>query len=270
MALTPEQRRVLGGIASHGILVKKGNFPRNTNHTSRPFSPSSTFPSFPLDSAPHWHILVAMQLPSTPVPQPSPNLPPAVQKLSHGHDAILNWLLLNPTATLRECGDQLGYSVPWLSRLIHTDIFQAELAARQGEVFVSVAQGIPQKLAGLADIAIEKVTEQLLASESPQYALDVFDKALTKLGYAPQSPRNPNGGGTTNVFMVSAGDLAAARTTINSGGTPSEHARLAQLAAPGDIYEQFSSGAFESGVGHAAPVHQGEACEGQESPGDSL
>jgi hypothetical protein len=210
-----------------------------------------------------------MQLDTTPVPQPSPNLPPAVAKLSHGHDAILNWLLLNPTSTLRECGDQLGYSVPWLSRLIHTDIFQAELAARQGEVFVSVAGSIPQKLAGLADIAIEKVTEQLLSSESPQYALDVFDKALTKLGYAPQTARNPNGASTTNVFMVSANDLAAARISISPPSGGPEHARLTQLPQ-GDVYEQFSSGAGAGRVVQHAPVYQGEAAEGPESSGGSV
>lgn len=207
-----------------------------------------------------------MQLESTPTPQQSPNLPPAVAKLSHGHDAILNWLLLNPTATLRECGDQLGYSVPWLSRLIHTDIFQAELCARQGEVFVSVAGSIPQKLAGLADLAIEKVTEQLLASESPQYTLDVFDKALTKLGYAPQTARNPNGASTTNVFMVSAGDLAAARVSISSPSGAPDHARLPS----GDVYEQFSSGAYEGGMGGAAPLYQNLAPTREEGTGDSL
>jgi hypothetical protein len=156
--------------------------------------------------------------------------------------------------------------VPWLSRLIHTDIFQAELAARQGEVFVSVAGSSPQKLAGLADLAIEKVTEQLLASESPQYTLDVFDKALTKLGYAPQTARNPNGASTTNVFMVSAGDLAAARVSISAPSGAPEHARLPS----GDVYEQFSSGAFESRVGGAAPVYQEPAREGPEVTRDQV
>jgi len=199
-----------------------------------------------------------MQLSSTPVPQQSPNLPPAVAKLSHSHDAILNWLLLNPTATLRECGDQLGYSVPWLSRLIHTDIFQAELAARQGEVFVAVSQDIPQKLKGLADIAIEKVTEQLLSSESPQFALEVFDKTLTKLGYAPQSARQPGAGGTTNVFMVNAGDLAAARGAMTSP------------AVQGDVYEQFCAKPDQRVLGDSPAVPQAIEASGPEVAGGAL
>jgi hypothetical protein len=185
-----------------------------------------------------------------------------VAKLSHAHDAILNWLLLNPCCTLREASDSLGYSVPWLSRLIHTDIFQAELQARQGEVFVGVTNDIPAKLRGLADIAIEKVTEHLLATEEPQYALDVFDKTLTKLGYAPQSARNPGGpsGGTVqNVFMVSPSDLAQARQ---------------MFSAPPPQGVTYDSASEESPLGAilsvAAPVQNPVPAQGQESPGRQI
>ncbi len=203
-----------------------------------------------------------MQLASTPIPTQSPNLPPAVAKLSHAHDAILNWLLLNPCCTLREASDSLGYSVPWLSRLIHTDIFQAELQARQGEVFVGVTNDIPAKLRGLADIAIEKVTEHLLATEEPQYALDVFDKTLTKLGYAPQSARNPggpSGGVTQNVFMVSPSDLAQARQ---------------MFVSPPPQGVTYDSASEESPLGaillDAAPVQNPPETSGQESLGGQV
>ncbi len=135
----------------------------------------------------------------------------AIARLSHRHDQIINWLLLNPHRPLRDCAAHFNYTQAWLSSLIHSDIFQAKLKERQGEVFVAVANDIPAKLRGLADIAIEKVTRMVEESEDPDLALDVFDKTLHRLGYAPQKAAAPAGPAPqVNVFAVSSADLAQA------------------------------------------------------------
>ena len=139
----------------------------------------------------------------------------AIYKLSHRHEQLINWLLQNPEKSLRECADYFNYSQGWVSQIIHSDIFQAQLRSRQNAVFVQVAQDIPTKLAGLADQAIEKVSFMLERSENPDFAIDVFDKALNKLGYAP-SRSAPAASGSTqvNVFTISKSELADARTLI--------------------------------------------------------
>lgn len=144
-----------------------------------------------------------------------------ISRLSHTHEQILNWLLVNPERSQRECADHFGYTQAWLSRLIHSDLFQAKLRERQEAVFLHVAQDIPAKLRGLADIAIERVTELVSNTEDPGVLVDVFDKTLNRLGYAPASARNPLPANViqNNVVLVSPDDLASARGVVLSGAT---------------------------------------------------
>jgi len=136
-----------------------------------------------------------------------------IQRVSHTHEQIINWLLLNPEKSLRQCADHFGYSQSWLSQIIHSDIFQASLQARQEGVFTRVANDIPAKLKGLADVAIEKLGEALERSEDGEFALDVFDKTMHRLGYAPNSQRSVAAPPLVqqNNFFIGKEDLAQMR-----------------------------------------------------------
>lgn len=142
----------------------------------------------------------------------------SIARLSHTHEQVINWLIENPERSLRQCADHFGYTQSWLSRLIHSDLFQNKLRDRQDAVFVSVAQDIPAKLRSLADISIERVCELVAETESPDILVDVFDKTMHRLGYAPSSARNPGPAPVqNNVFVVSSADLASAREVVVSG-----------------------------------------------------
>lgn len=154
---------------------------------------------------------------------------PGIQRLSHTHDQVINWLLVNPHKSLRECADYFGYTQAWLSTLIHSDIFQAELRRRQLDVAARVAQSIPEKLQAVADIALEKLGDAVAQSEDPDFILDVADRALHRMGYAPASARNPAGAPSqlgiqnqTNVFVLAPDELERARN-------------LMRLAARGEV-----------------------------------
>lgn len=138
-----------------------------------------------------------------------------VLSLSHTHEAVMNWMLMNPDKSLRECADNFGYTQAWLSTLIHSDIFQAQLAKRQEGIRARIADSIPQKMRMAADIGVEKLATALEQSEDPEFILDATDKLLHRLGYAPQkAPSQPALSGQGNVqnnFFISAGDLEAAR-----------------------------------------------------------
>jgi hypothetical protein len=47
-------------------------------------------------------------------------------KLNRRHFGVLAWLLEHPTSTLTEGAKVLGYSRPWLSRIVNSPAFQAE------------------------------------------------------------------------------------------------------------------------------------------------
>lgn len=163
---------------------------------------------------------------------PSPNqfAPPMglaksaqIGKISYSHEALMNWLLVNPDRPLRDAAAYFGYTQAWISTVIHSDIFQAKLFARQEKVFAQVAQDLPTKLAGAAHIALERMTEKLTTTEDPKYLLDATDKLLHRMGYAPAAARAPQGAPVIqntqiNNFSVSSADLNAARELARTAG----------------------------------------------------
>lgn len=145
-------------------------------------------------------------------------------KLSTTHEMLMNWLILNPEKSLRECADHFNYTQSWLSQIIHSDLFQHALKEKQERVAMRVAESIPQKLARAADVAIEKLSDHLERTEDPEFILSATDKILHRMGYAPQSTRNPAGPAgpslnQQNNFFIQAGDLAEARALMQASAS---------------------------------------------------
>lgn len=108
-----------------------------------------------------------------------------IQKMSHRHEILLDFMLANPAARLKDLSLHFSMTVPWLSTIIHSDAFQAKLAERQDECFTGTVLSLREKMCGLADQAVEKLSDDLGNSQDPRYTLDVADKVLHRLGYAP-------------------------------------------------------------------------------------
>lgn len=147
-------------------------------------------------------------------------------KLSTTHEQLMNWLVLNPEKSLRECADHFGYTQSWLSQIIHSDLFQHALKEKQERIAMRVAESIPAKLARAADIAVEKLTDHLEKTEDPEFILSATDKILHRMGYAPQSSRNPSAPAVgslnqQNNFFLQAGDLADARALMQAAASSS-------------------------------------------------
>lgn len=148
-----------------------------------------------------------------------------VKKVSFTHEALIQWMLENPSRHLRDAAEYFGYTQSWLSTIIHSDAFKQQLIKRQNQVAFQVAADIPSRLRGAAHVALEGLTRQLETTEDPEFLLDATDKLLRNMGYGPASSRNPGGQTITNntqnnTFLVSSDDLAEARALI--GSAPSQ------------------------------------------------
>lgn len=147
-----------------------------------------------------------------------------IQRISHKHSMIMNWMVLNPDKPLRECAEHFGVTQAWLSTVIHSDVFQAEFQEKLKNIHNHCAQSIPEKLRVVTDIALDKLATKVAESEDPEFILDAADKALHRMGYAPASARNGFGAGQgvqvnqQNVFMLSQEDLDAARNVMRNQG----------------------------------------------------
>lgn len=153
-----------------------------------------------------------------------PKVPELLKKgLSHLHEALADYMLINPGATLREMGAYFGYSIPWLSRVITSDMFRAYLSERRKDINAAVAEDLPSKLVAAAHIATERMMEIVTTTTDPELVIDSFDKILHRCGFAPSAktpvaqPQN-----VQNNFFLSPTDLASAREQLIRQHQPSE------------------------------------------------
>lgn len=164
-----------------------------------------------------------------------------IQRISHKHSLIMNWMVLNPDQPLRACAEHFGVTQSWLSTVIHSDVFQAEFQEKLQKIHNHCAQSIPEKLRVVADIALDKLAGCVANSEDPEYILDAADKALHRMGYAPASARNGFGANAgvqvnqQNVFMLSQDDLDQARGVMRGNGLfqPPKEAEIIEAQASG-------------------------------------
>ena len=145
-----------------------------------------------------------------------------IQTVSIKHDAILDYLLVNPSMKLGDVAKHFGMSQPWLSVVIHSDAFQVKLAEKSDECFHSSILPLREQLMGVAQVGVTKLGE-VMENASPvtdkQFIADTTDSLLKNLGYSPKSV-NPqsNSGNTTNnnIFVVDKATLASARQKMRT------------------------------------------------------
>lgn len=126
-----------------------------------------------------------------------------LQDLSYRHEAILDWLVLNPDKSQGDCALALGYTQAWLSQVINSNLFQARLAMLLQEKREHGIFTVAEKLAGLADLAIERTIKHVEVSADPAFVLSAAEVALKRLGYGAKAPV-PTGPVTVNNTLVVA------------------------------------------------------------------
>lgn len=113
-----------------------------------------------------------------------------LQNLNHRHVVIAEWLVVNPDKNLTACARHFDYTLPWLSRMIHSDMFQAyylELCKERKVMAVHTISNKMNHAAGLAlDRMIDKLEEGAMVGE--RFVLDSANGLLDKLGYTSRGP----------------------------------------------------------------------------------
>ena len=175
---------------------------------------------------------------------------PEIKRLSIRHEAIMEWLIANPSAKLAECARSFGVSQPWLSCIIHSDAFKGRYQELIGENIDQRVMPLRNQLTGVAATAIQKLGTAVEASSDPDFLLATVDKTLHRLGYAPQSAQ-PAAAGTLNqtqinFYSASKEDLERARERRRAlyAGADSDDGSGSGKDSPGEILALPASQAF--------------------------
>jgi len=141
--------------------------------------------------------------------------PAAPRKLSHRHQAMIDFLAAYPEASVREVASRFDISPVRVRQLLQSDLFQFKLAERREEVFERTLS-LREKTEAAAHLALDKLTESLEIADSPEFQLAAADKLLGKLGYGGKGPAitvNSSDGSPVQV-NVGSETLQAARQRI--------------------------------------------------------
>lgn len=183
-----------------------------------------------------------------------------IQQISITHDAIANFLVANPgRGQMAKAALHFGVTRPWLSTLVHSDAFQAHLRNKQDEVFKTAIMPLKAKIAGAADVALDRLGERLEVETDTRVLADAADKLLNRLGYGPKpTPTAGNVTGVQNNYFVDSDMLAEARQRIRNKGETIEHEQDTLLAPEGVQGGQAAGGSF---LGEESPAIPGDYSE---------
>ena len=207
---------------------------------------------------------------------------PQIDKMTETHHQMLQWLMQNPGRTLREMSEHFGYSVPWLSTVINSDIFQTRLAALQEASDVCVIADIPAKLRGVTAQALDIMGEHLEEAAKSQMPMTNRDyvKACAELGLKALAPTpRPGPAPLNNIFApnatfvtVSPEVLAKARQRLIEHSPVSQPSLVDSINGLPQASELPAGGqsSFRAVQPDSATLSTPAPENGAQAPGDSL
>lgn len=157
-------------------------------------------------------------------------------KLSPLHEQIAFCIMQNPGVQNAQLAARFGRSEVWISIVRNSDCFQARMRELLDEAEESVIADVPTKLRVVADMALDRVAENLTSgTASPSYALGALREALDALGYKQRVPAGavPLAGSVAqqnNFFVASREQLEMARKRLQASHEENRDSQL--LPAP--------------------------------------
>ena len=136
------------------------------------------------------------------------------------HEAIMDELAVDPTISIKTLSVRFRISANWISAVVNSDMFQARLRERRGDIEGTVLVDIKQKLESVAHLGLDALADRLTTQTDtiPMKELrNATDSALRALGFGgggKVSINAPNGNVQVNV--VDPGVLADARRRLQS------------------------------------------------------
>jgi hypothetical protein len=185
---------------------------------------------------------------------------PEIKNISIKHDAIMDFLMANPAMKLGDVATHFQVTQPWLSCIIHSDIFQARLKEKSDVAFHSTVLPLREKMIGVAHMALDKLADVLPKETETKVIASTAEGLLDRLGFgSKQSPMQPG----TNVNLqvnVLRSELDEARALLGKAQKPMLEVTIdgerSGIALP--LRSEASVGSSNSGEGSTIPALRSE------------
>lgn len=175
-----------------------------------------------------------------------------LNSLKHWHCVIVDYLLVNPSATNKQIGEYFSMHPLWVGRVRNADAFKEYYHLRMNEHRGFMDETIVAKMQGVASKALDKISDKMdngdVAMGQLQSAAELSLKAL---GYGQKASGvsvSVNGSGDVQVMSVPSDALEKARQKLAE--RRAENTKDIS-ANPGDYRHVTAS--LEVGTGNANP-----------------
>lgn len=117
----------------------------------------------------------------------------AIKKIGFGHEGLMNSMLAHPEWSSRDHAVALGYTPAWVSQVVNSDMFQAELHSRAREAGVILGVSIQEKMRATLQLTLEKASERIENGAcSERFITDTMRNLAATAEFAPrQAPVGP-------------------------------------------------------------------------------
>lgn len=124
-----------------------------------------------------------------------------IDKMKVKHSAILDYMLANPTCTYAEVSKEFDVTIPWISCIVNSDIFQEQLRQRKDEMFeAGVLAPLESRMKAVAELALDRLAEKVQVAENISDLTNTADKVLGRLGYGTNGSGGAGGSQTNIIF----------------------------------------------------------------------
>lgn len=140
------------------------------------------------------------------VPAQPPGARKQKQRFAYWYDAIIEWMLLNPSGTIAGCAKALGRQEKTLYLVVNSDIFKTRYEQRRREYLQHISEGLlvqTARVASKALVEMEKRLDNVPEKISTDTLSSTIDGTLERLGYGGKSPVvTVNNGPQQNVHVT--------------------------------------------------------------------
>jgi hypothetical protein len=162
-----------------------------------------------------------------------------IKTLEPWHENLIDWLIMNPHTSRKDCAAYFDISYTWLSMVINSDLFKERLAARQERQADLVSRTVIGQAQAVAEQSLELLSDRLSQDEIVQLpTAEVREIAALSLktiglGGAPAGSGGPAiNAGVVNVLSVDGEVLERARSKMRETQANVVEAEHLVLPAP--------------------------------------
>lgn len=111
-----------------------------------------------------------------------------LQKIGITHDAIIDFVIANPSSTYRQIAGAFEYSPEGIGIIVRSDAFKARLETRRSDlVDPLIRRSVEERLTGLAHSSLDILQAKLATSDDPKLALAALDLATKASQYGARA-----------------------------------------------------------------------------------